>query len=140
MDWAAELVCSVANTKCPVSATVIAEAIVKLGDWISKVKEVATIKTSKGDISFLSGIIGRQHGGIVPGPVGQPMPIIAHGGERITPRGSNIQAPFAGGGGGVTINMNGQIVMDTPERVKELAEAVIRILGRQNELARYGLL
>ena len=121
---------------------VIAEAIVKLGDWISKVKEAATIKTSKGDISFLSGIIGRQHGGIVPGSVGQPIPIMAHGGERITPRGSNIEAPFAGGGGGggVTINMNGQIVMDTPERVKELAEAVIRILGRQNELARYGLL
>ena len=82
-------------------------------------------------------ILRMQHGGIVPGMIGQPVPIMAHGGERIIPRGSNTQSP-SGGGGGVTINMNGPISMDSPQRVKELADTVIRIMGRQSELAKYG--
>lgn len=83
-----------------------------------------------------------QHGGIVPGPIGEPVLITAHGGERITPRGSNSAPPFAnqsGGGGGITINMNGPVTLDSEERIRELAEAVLRISGRQNELARFGV-
>ena len=40
-------------------------------------------------------------GGVVPGPIGSPQPIMAHGGERIVPAGGP-----SGGGGGVTININ----------------------------------
>lgn len=82
-----------------------------------------------GDLKF-------QHGGIVPGALGQPVPIIAHGGERITPisgAGSNGL-----GGGSASINFYGNMTVDSPERVNELAIEIGKILGRQNELARYG--
>jgi hypothetical protein len=54
------------------------------------------------------GVPGFATGGVVPGPVGAPMLVLAHGGEAITPPGG----PFAGGktspqgygGGGKTIN------------------------------------
>lgn len=81
---------------------------------------------------------GFQHGGIVPGPVGEPVPIIAHGGERVVPRtGVDVNR---GGGGGTTININfnGTVMMDDESRTKELADRILKILGRQSELARYG--
>ncbi len=79
---------------------------------------------------------GFQHGGIVPGPVGAPVPAIVHGGERIIPRGGESRGA---GGIAITINMNGQIAMDSPQRVKELANEIKRLLSRDNELAHYGL-
>lgn len=39
---------------------------------------------------------GYQHGGIIPGPIGQPRLIMAHGGEEVTP---------VGAGGGITITI-----------------------------------
>jgi hypothetical protein len=84
----------------------------------------------------------KEHGGIVPGPIGAPIPIIAHGGELITPRGTNTMSPFGGGSGGgttVNINFNGGVMMDSPERVAQLATAIEKVLGRKNELARYGV-
>ncbi len=48
-----------------------------------------------------------QYGGVVAGPIGQPVPIIAHGGERFLGAGG-------GGGGGVyvTVNVAGSIKSD----------------------------
>lgn len=114
-----------------------------IGNVLGKVDELSRKATGKGVASMiLKAIPGIgmffQHGGIVPGQVGQAVPIMAHGGERIIPRGSNTQAP-SGGGGGVTINMTGPVSMDSPQRVKELASEIIKIMGRQNELSKYGV-
>ena len=82
-----------------------------------------------------------QHGGIVPGAVGEPIPIIAHGGERIVPRGSNVESPFgdSGNSSGVTINISGGVILDSEDRVRQLADRISKILGRENELSRYGV-
>lgn len=45
------------------------------------------------------GVPGFQHGGVVPGPLGAPRLIMAHGGETVTPR-----------GGGTTIVLNANVV------------------------------
>ena len=79
-----------------------------------------------------------QHGGIVPGPVGAPVPIIAHAGESIIPRGSNTESPVGSGGGAISINFYGNIAMDSEDRVRELSRTIMRMLSRESELGRYG--
>ena len=79
---------------------------------------------------------GMQHGGIVPGSAGSAVPIMAHAGERVTPRsGADV-----GGSGASTININisGSFTLDDPARLKELANLISRTLGRQTELAQMG--
>src|SRR5574343_1474008 len=80
--------------------------------------------------------LGFAHGGIVPGPVGAPVLATVHGGERIVPR-SGVDGN-GGGGGGTTVNFYGNMTVDSEERVKELADQIIRVMGRQNEFERYG--
>jgi len=46
---------------------------------------------------LLGGLLGFENGGVVPGPIGTPTPIIAHGGERVIP---------VGGSSGREITMN----------------------------------
>jgi tape measure domain-containing protein len=85
-------------------------------------------------------IPGFQHGGFVPGAYSQPVPAILHGGERVISRtGVDVNNGGTGGGGGVTINFNGSVALDSDDRVKELADRIISVLGRQNELAGKGL-
>lgn len=114
---------------------IITNMINGLKDAVRAGGKVAEIMLGKMGISM--GDLKFAHGGIVPGPIGAPVPIIAHGGERITPR-SGVES---GGGmaGGVTINMYGNMSLDSEQRVEELANKIINILGRQNELARYGV-
>lgn len=80
----------------------------------------------------------REHGGIINAPIGQPVPIIAHGGERVIPT-TGMDVNGGGGSGGVSITFTGAVNMDSESRVNELANKIIKIIGRQNELARYGL-
>lgn len=65
-----------------------------LGDAIKDIgKQLATKAFSMllmsllpgGQAFSLGGLLGFQHGGTVPGPVGQPQMAVVHGGERITP-------------------------------------------------------
>lgn len=84
-------------------------------------------------------IPGFQHGGFVPGAYNQAVPAILHGGERVIPRNGVDVGGNSGGGSPITINMNGNVSMDSGDRVRQLAEEVVRILGRQNELAGKGL-
>lgn len=90
-----------------------------------------------GDLGISKAELGAmQHGGIVPGPVGAAVPIIAHGGERITPR---TGADVGGGTSGVSINFYGGVMLDSEARIDELVNKITRVLGRQNEMARYGV-
>jgi len=54
----------------------------------------------------------RHAGGVVPGRKGQPVPIMAHGGEHFS---GNAGGGGGGGGGGVVINFNG--VVGDPDAV-----------------------
>lgn len=78
-----------------------------------------------------------QHGGFVDAPYGQAVPAILHGGERVLPR----NAVDTGGGGGVnlTLNFTGPVSMDSDFRVKELANKIMELMGRQSELASKGV-
>jgi hypothetical protein len=69
----------------------------------------------------LLGLFGLQHGGDVPGPIGQPIPIIAHGGERVERASARTDRP--GAGDQYTINFRGG--------VGGLNAADQRLIGRQ---------
>lgn len=75
-----------------------------------------------------------QHGGIVPGMPNQAVPMMLHGGERVV----SSTGADAGLSRTVTVNFNGNMVVDNPERVRQVAAEVVRLMGRQNELARLG--
>ena len=57
-----------------------------------------------------------EKGGIVPGPIGSPVPILAHGGERVIP---------TGGGDGVPIQLESHIYLDG----RQIARVVSEHLG-----------
>jgi len=73
-----------------------------------------------------------QSGGIVPGSVGQPVPILAHGGERVIPAGKT-----GGNGGNITINFNNPIVRE-PADLDRIAQRVGAILGQKTRWMRMG--
>lgn len=86
-------------------------------------------------------IPGFQHGGFVSGAYNQAVPAILHGGERVVPRtGVDVNNGAGGSGGGpVNITFTGPVTMDSENRVQELAQKILDIMGRQNELAGYGM-
>jgi len=49
----------------------------------------------------VTGVLGFADGGVVPGPIGAPVPAIVHGGETVIPNGGRI------GAGNVTVNILG---------------------------------
>ena len=80
--------------------------------------------------NILKDAFSFQFGGIVPGPINKPVPIMAHGGERIVPS----REPA---GGGVTININNPIVREQQD-IQKIADAVRSALGQRNRFARLG--
>lgn len=74
--------------------------------------------------AFGSSVPGFANGGIVPGPIGAPQLVIAHGGERITPPGQ-----------GVTINVNGvgadMLAQIIGQKVKEGVDEYDEYLSEQ---------
>ncbi|MFA5014025.1 MAG: tape measure protein [Actinomycetota bacterium] len=103
-----------------------------IGNALGKAAEATKLGYVKGTVAF-------QHGGIVPGAIGAPVPILAHGGERIVSR-TGVDTNLGGGSGmSLTINLNGDVTLDNEDRVNQLANQIIRTLGRQNELSRYGM-
>lgn len=81
-------------------------------------------------ISLGKKLLGFADGGIVPGPIGTPVPAIVHGGERIIPNGntSNNISP------NITINANVSSSYD----VRQLAEEIKRYLVNDFERATKG--
>lgn len=105
----------------------IKKGLQSLGSFASKIAD----KMGLGDLFHF------QHGGVVPGPIGTPVPVIAHAGERIVPR-SGTDVNGEGTSNAVTVNFYGSVAMDSEERVRELAKQIVSMLGRQNELAQLG--
>lgn len=83
-------------------------------------------------------LMSFQHGGFVPGSYGQAVPAMLHGGERVVPRNGTDVNPSTNNSN-VTINISGSFNLDSQDRVNQLADRVISILGRQNELAGKGI-
>ena len=103
-----------------------------INDLINKAKQVGGNVAGKIGLSF-------QHGGFVPGGFGDAVPALLHGGEKVVPRNGVDVNSGSGAGSNVTINFSGDVSMDSPARVQELADKIISILGRQNELAAKGV-
>ena len=106
----------------------------KINEYINKAKSVVG-----GVGGNIKGALGFQHGGFIPGGSGDAVPALLHGGERVIPR-NGVDVNSGGGGGvSVSINFTGPVSMDDDSRVQELADKIISILGRQNELAAKGV-
>lgn len=69
----------------------------------------------------VKGMLGFQHGGVVPGPIGQPMPAIVHGGETVIPAGKRS---------GVVVNIYGGTYLSR-EVAEEIGNEIIEKLKFQ---------
>lgn len=103
-------------------------------EWIRK---VFSSKSAKFEVKTGGGG-SYQHGGFINAPFGQAVPALLHGGERVVPR-TGVDVNQGGGIGQVSINFTGPVSMDSDARVQDLAQRIIDLLGRQNELASKGL-
>lgn len=72
------------------------------GKAVSKVANFV----SEGLSDILKYFGAKQAGGIVPGPIGQPVPILAHGGETVTSAGITPKGVGSGGGSGAGVTFN----------------------------------
>ena len=91
-----------------------------------------TIKGGPSAWAEAFGIGEKQFGGIVPGMRNQPVPIIAHGGERVIPAGE------VRGGENVTININASVRNDND--IREIARQVSQAMGQRQKWSRLGAL
>lgn len=111
------------SLKAPFNAVIdyFMEKIQKVIDMYNKVRSMVS-NVGSGVSSFVGGAIDRgssllgfEHGGTVPGPLGQAVPILAHGQETIIPAGKKT-------GGGATFN----VVINNPQFTNEDDERRIR--------------
>jgi hypothetical protein len=131
-------------------ATRVQTAIVKsILDPLQTMKNVVTalinpLQTVINLVKKLGGLVGLdkvtdffknsfQLGGTVPGPVGKPVPIIAHGQEQIIPAG---QSGFGGFGAGVNVTINNPTVRsdDDLDQIKRQINDVFRPLIEDHKL------
>jgi TP901 family phage tail tape measure protein len=71
--------------------------------------------------SAIGQVIGKDNGGIVPGPIGAPRMILAHGGEEVVAR---HKGKGDGGSRTLTINLNGPIRLNSDEDVLQLRRMI----------------
>jgi len=85
----------------------VVEVLSDIMFWTEKVINSLTKLTQKAGSGIgkafnkTKGFLGFASGGVVPGPIGSPIPAIVHGGETVIPVGGR------GGGGSVVINISG---------------------------------
>ena len=89
-----------------------------IGSAVSKVAETAGGLIKR---KFIPGPLGFADGGVVPGPIGAPVPAIVHGGETITP---------AGRAGGITLNIGGNMFLDD-NAAEQFGDKLIRMLKQE---------
>lgn len=109
------------------------KAIIKaLASVISMITQVTRFGGIGIAFSLVGGLLSREHGGLVPGAIGQAVPIIAHGGERVIPASQGNR----GGGGSYTININNPVVSDRNDlsAIRAQIESAMRDVVRNNKL------
>ena len=86
------------------------------------------------------GIPGFQAGGIVPGPIGAPVPALLHAGERVIPAGVSPRGGGDSGGKGVTFEVHIGLYAgsETEKRniAKDLYAALVQVAQSQNKTVR----
>ncbi len=82
--------------------------------------------------SPLGDILPKEHGGIVPGPAGRSIPIMAHGQERIIPAG---QEGDGGGKAPIIMNFNFNDVVAGDDGIRRIIEQTISKLDRESTLS-----
>ena len=99
--------------------------------WDRFMGRISGIKKAISGIKFpsipsaLSSFAGRfAKGGVVPGPRGQPTPIIAHGGERVS--------SLAGGGGGGDIHITVNTGVGDPQVISREIVELLQVYERGN--------
>jgi hypothetical protein len=90
-----------------------------------------------GLIEGAGGFVSLQHGGIVPGPIGQPTLAMVHGGEMVTPAGEsegqdtiNISVDARGAQRGVGVEVQRAIIAAMNQVRKEVVPIVDENLKR----------
>jgi hypothetical protein len=101
-------------------ADAIGDAIRKFGEYVSK-----TSQFSKPGVSLIPHL---QTGGMVPGPIGQPVPAILHGGEEVIP--AERVSKGSGGGGGIVFEVNIGMYAGSETEKRNIAEELYRGLVR----------
>lgn len=88
------------------------------------------VKAAIGGITgALKGLLGFEHGGVVPGPRGMPVPIMAHGQERIIPASGSGDS-----GKNLTVNLHFHDAVAGDDGIKRIVEQAISTLNRQTTL------
>lgn len=99
----------------------------KLADAISRASQGKAVQITSASIPI------REHGGIVPGPVGVAVPIIAHGQERVVPASQTTSS--SGGGSYSIIIQNPQIRSDQDlAAMRQMIENALRDVSRVHKL------
>lgn len=80
-------------------------------------------------------LLGFQHGGMVPAPLGQAQQVTVHGGERIVSPTGRGGAPGGGEGGGTTNTFNFNTGVLTAESKREMIRGISRTQGSTGEVA-----
>lgn len=76
------------------------------------------------------------HGGLTPGMSNTAIPAILHGGERIIPReGSSVNNT----NNNASVNIYGTVNVRDDKDIDKLARKIAGMMGRSNELARFGI-
>lgn len=84
-------------------------------------RTAANIVKNSSPIGRAGTMLGFAKGGVVPGPIGAPVPAIVHGGETVIP---------AGGSGGITLNISGNQFLDD-NAAEMFGDKLIRILKQE---------
>ena len=100
----------------------------KVASGLKSVSEKVGIDWLSNAAGKVSKFFGSAEGGIVPGPIGAPVPAIVHGGETITPPGKS------GGGNVFNFNFTGAFIGDKNSFVDEIKKSI----NRESELKSLG--
>lgn len=103
---------------------------------IRKLRELARQQQRTSSSTGGGGGGSFQHGGIVPGPIGQEVPILAHGQERIIPARHSGSSSSGGGDTSFTVNLNNPVLRDTNEigNIKREIDRSLRSLLRKHKV------
>lgn len=109
----------------------VKSAIEWVGRLIEKMTGLNVKNVGSKMLKGVKGILGFEHGGVVPGPVGMPVPILAHGQERILPAGKSA------GGGSYAVNIYNPVVRNESDlsAIKEQINDALRGLMRDHKLS-----
>lgn len=109
--------------------SVVEGVVGAISSLINKAQELAN--RVKGGLK----IPGFQAGGIVPGPIGEPKMIMAHGGEEVVPNGKS--GGGFGGNGGLVFNVNVGMYagseIDKRNIASDLYAALLKVAKAQNK-------